>query len=217
MKFRLLFILLLFVSTVRAGTSLTPPVAIPSGQYVAWSFPATVLAGPWDVGATNGSAVGTAFVLPSTDATALITFTRSRPLANWVWAVKWSSFPRPSVPEGAVFQKLYAVMQVTRLVGGGPAAQAAGGAGHSLNPWQVWSTGYAIFPLSYENFSGVFYVEITEATDFDWLDAATIYARLASSMFLDDMTDQLAVTALGFAVYYSSELVSIKVHRRNEY
>jgi hypothetical protein len=46
------------------SSDLDPPVEIPEGQGIAWSYPATVEARPGEPGATNGSAEGTAFVGP---------------------------------------------------------------------------------------------------------------------------------------------------------
>lgn len=134
-----------------------------------------------------------------------LTMIHSSPLGNWIWAAVWSSFSIPELPEDAVVQAIYAVAASSRIIGvDGPAAGGIN-AGTNLNPFQVGWTGYPLtgFGYLYAEWDQVFYVDV-EQSALSWLLSATIYARLFATLGPMDLADAVTVTALGFAVYYTS-------------
>lgn len=101
-----------------------PPIAPTSSQSVAWSLPTSVIAGPSDSGATNGSARATL-------SSAVIRMTSASPLGNWTWAAQWSGFALPTLPAGAVIEAIYPVI-VASTSGDGPTPRACAGVGADI-------------------------------------------------------------------------------------
>jgi hypothetical protein len=131
-----------------------------------------------------------------------VAFYDSTPMGNWFWGILWSDFPLPDLPEDAVVQAIYAVARSTRITGPGPFAYATIDAGQGLNPWGI-DTGGIPIKWGASDWDGTFYGDMGE-TSLDWLATAGICARLFSTLTQHEMDDDLFVTALGFAVYYTS-------------
>jgi hypothetical protein len=146
--------------------------------------------------------------LPFLNATAAVTMTASRPLGAWFNGVQWSNFSTPALPPDAVISGIYATIvlsahhnQAASYFRYGPTLDLNFAGGTVFNaPSNPEGTTFA--SGAYSNNGGM--VPIGIGTSLSDLVGQKIEVQLNSSLFLDGMTDTINVTAVGFAIYYTS-------------
>lgn len=161
-------------SSPPAGIS--PPVTVPAGQYVAWSYPSAV-AGYSD--APHGTV--DAQLTEST----MVRYSAGGDVFNGTHTV-WSAFNTPTLPADAVIVGLYA----TAFVSGTP------GGAFTNNSFGAPNT-----PPS-SSFSGQYHQIV--GTTLVGLDAVTLNAGMAASLEQPDFDQTLQVNNPCIAVYYTS-------------
>lgn len=146
-----------------------------------------------------------------TNATGQVWFLVSRPLDQSSWIADWSNFAIPagnSLPSDAVIQGIYPVM-VANADGVIVALQAMSYGGGSVFP-SGFGMPFATAPISPgQDFATTTFWAPSIGTSLSILPSQSMEARLDSSPSINNMTDHLAVTACGYAIYYTSATPSI--------
>lgn len=138
-------------------------------------------------------------------ASGMVSMNHSAPLANWIWAVRWTDFTTPTLPDDAVIQAVYAVVDTERVTGPNPSVLARIHAGTTvLDPWAISDSGSAIKDGGAGvDWNGEFYANLSQTT-ISWLGTASAYMRLISSFSIPTVDDIVTARAVGFAIYYTS-------------
>lgn len=137
------------------------------------------------------------------------TMTTSSPLGNWIWGMLWSGFPVPSLPSDATVQGIYAVIVASYTCTTNPHAEVNAGYGTALTPWDIspGETG-VLFNNTAGNFSGEYVSDLgaltSLGTSLSLLATQQLYARLDQSLGIATLDDVLTVTAVGYAIYYTT-------------
>jgi hypothetical protein len=135
-----------------------------------------------------------------TNATGGVTLTAGRPLGSTFYSVAWTGFGGFPLPSDAVVQGIYAVIVCSA---------AHDGAAPFISYFWPGSTPLA-FPGSggigggSGSFSSTEFNSATLGTLTDLLATAQIKIELDCSLFLNDLTDYITASAVGYAIYYTS-------------
>jgi hypothetical protein len=173
------------------NSGLTPPVAIPAGQSVAWAFAGSSAAGGISMPDTNGTAT-------ATNTGGEVTMNASGPLGNPGFTAIWGNF-NLNLPPGAVIKAVYPVMFVNVQA---PATVPEVRYGNST----VGALAISQFPLLGNNlvFTNPDTGQVTTAasigTTFD--ESFQLGIQLNQTTSQSGLTDSLSASFPAFAVYY---------------
>jgi hypothetical protein len=186
----------------------TLPVIAP-GQGVSICYATAAEARSGDFGASNGSA---SYGLdPDTgliDGSGLVTMTGSCGLCNWQWAVKWSSFVAPTLPENCVVSGIYALVYATLSADCASRSESSAGATGSVTPWNVSMGGSSIIYHLGPVASPTLYYSAPLSSDLADIPNLAIGARLFATT---NTSFDAVFTILGsaLAVYYTAPILPI--------
>jgi hypothetical protein len=177
-------------------SGLTPPVAVPSGQTVAWAYPRRAASS----GLLSGCpglfcpATGFAFGTAGSNPTGSLGYSQSRSFGNNTATVHWDDFVvDPALPWDAVIHAIYPVMLASAFHDRASSAYRCNGNLFSSpsNPdgttfgstqWTGASVGSSLAGLSME-------------------------VALSTSLVADGMGDSVTITNLGYAIYYTTSAI----------
>jgi hypothetical protein len=161
---------------------ITPPVTIPTGQSVAWSFPTSVFSYTGE----NGNCMGAGTL---TSGTLSVSVSES---FNSAGGVNWSGFQVPDIPAGAVIDAIYPVLVID--------FNGAGGGASAAIATPVYTGSSAISG----QFNGVSVGNTAEE-----LIGYSLDCSILSTLDLGSINAVANISFIGLAVYYSGSTASV--------
>jgi hypothetical protein len=157
-----------------AAAGVTPPVAVPAGQQVAWALPSNFSALAASEATATATALGGFLSVSGGGSSA---------------SAEWSGFTMPALPAGTVIQSVHQVIK-----------SAANSVGATGNASVMSSAGLSIAHGG--QFRGQTYVEMAATSAA--VTGATISASIANSVSGDGSYQDLTVSFVGIAIYYTT-------------